>query len=286
MLFDMSSAFDTVDHSLLLLLLHERFAISHTALHWITSYLSGRTQTFNWDSNRSSPQPVCCGVPQGSVLGPLLFSVYTEELSEVFNQHGVHHHSYADDQQAYNSYSVKDIDDTRSKFSEVGTVVDNWCGGRRLQLNPDKTDLLWVASRYNMRKLNDRDLSVTYCNIIVSPSVTVRNLGVLFDGELIKHHIAKISSACFFQLRRLKQIRRRVGQSATIQLVLALIRSRIDYCNSLFAGLPASTLKPLQRVQNAAVRLVCRIGPREHVTPALAELHWLPISQRISTNSA
>ena len=93
----------------------------------------------------------------------------------------------------------------------------------------------------------------------------------------------KIAAATFFYLRLLRQIRRRVGTEVTIRLVLALITSRLDHCNSLLAGAPQSTLGVLHRVQNAAARLIFELGPRDHVTDSLIQLHWLPIRCMAST---
>ena len=88
------------------------------------------------------------------------------------------------------------------------------------------------------------------------------------DSELtMKKHVAKIAAACFYHIRRLRQVRRRIGQEVTQQLVLALIMSRMDYCNSVLAGLPTSTLQPLRSVQNAAARLVFGLSRPDHVTP-------------------
>ena len=102
------------------------------------------------------------------------------------------------------------------------------------------------------------------------------------DSELtIKGHVAKIAAACFYHIRRLRQVRHRVGQEVTQQLVLALIMSRLDCCNSVLAALPTSTLQPLQRVQNTAARLVFGSSRSDHVTPTLIQLHWLPVSYRI-----
>jgi len=97
----------------------------------------------------------------------------------------------------------------------------------------------------------------------------------------MKQHIAKVSAACFYHLRRLRQIRRRVGQAVVTRLVLAMITSRLDYCNSVLAGLPQSTLEPLQKVQNCAARLTFNLNHHDHITPCLIQLHWLPVRARV-----
>src|SRR5664279_1116877 len=117
---------------------------------------------------------------------------------------------------------------------------------------------------------------------VVHPTDLVRDLGVVFDSELgVKQHVAKVASTCFYQLRRLRQVRHLIGQEITTQLVHAFVLSRVDYGNSTLAGLPKSTTAPLQRVQNAAARLILDLKMRDHVTPALRQLHWLPVHLRI-----
>ena len=102
------------------------------------------------------------------------------------------------------------------------------------------------------------------------------------DSELtMKEHIAKIAAACFYHIRRLRQVCRRIVREVTQQLILALIMSRLDYCNSVLAALPTSTLQPLQHVQNAAARLVFGLSRSDHVMPTLIQLNWLPVSYRI-----
>ena len=100
--------------------------------------------------------------------------------------------------------------------------------------------------------------------------------------ESMKRHISKTAAACFYNLRRLRQIRRRVGTEITICLAQALVISRLDYCNASFAGLPTSSLRPFQRVQNAAAGLIFDLRKTDHVT----QLHWLPYTGAFSTNSA
>jgi hypothetical protein len=106
-------------------------------------------------------------------------------------------------------------------------------------------------------------------NDVISPASSVRDLGVLGLISKVVH------------LRRLKTIRRVIGEKMTASLVMAFVSSRLDYCNSILAGLPKSSIMPLQRVQNSAARLIRALGPRDHVTPSLRDLHWLPLEQRI-----
>ena len=103
------------------------------------------------------------------------------------------------------------------------------------------------------------------------------------DSELsMKHHVIKIASACFYHIRRLRNIRHHVSKEVLKQLVTSIVLSRLDYCNAILAGLPALTLMPLQRAQNAAARLVLGLDRRSSITTALRDLHWLPVKHRIT----
>ena len=115
------------------------------------------------------------------------------------------------------------------------------------------------------------------------PVEYVRDIGVILDNQLsMRNHICQVVSTCFFHLRRLRQLRARLSREQRQRLVSAIILSRVDYCNVVLAGLPASSLAPLQRVLNAAARFVADLHPRDHVTGTLRDLHWLPIKTRIT----
>ena len=179
---------------------------------------------------------------------------------------------------------VSDSKSVISSFKNTITDVSNWCSSRRLQLNRQKTELIWFGSSANLSRLDPTDKTILIDSATtIQSSQVVLNLGVFFDNELNMHnHISHVTRSCFYQLRRLKSIRHHLGPDVTKCLVCSFILTRIDYCNSLFACLPASTLAPLQRVQNAAARLVLNLKSYDHITPALIELHWLPIKHRIS----
>ncbi len=119
-------------------------------------------------------------------------------------------------------------------------------------------------------------------SLTITPSASVRNLGVIFDGQLtFKEHIAKTARSCRFALHNIRKIRPFLTEHAAQLLVQALVISRLDYCNALLAGLPSNTIKPLQMIQNAAEWLVFNEPKRAHVTPLFVSLHWLPVAARI-----
>jgi len=118
---------------------------------------------------------------------------------------------------------------------------------------------------------------------VICPVKSIRDLGIYLDSELtMKTHILKVVSSFYHQLRRIRQVHQFIGQNITQQLVSAFIYSRLDYCNSLLSHLPQSTIQPLQHVTNAAVRVIVNLSLSDHVKPALKQLHWLPVEQRIT----
>jgi len=159
-------------------------------------------------------------------------------VTEVFDRQSVQFHLFADDKQSYVSGRVCEVDDIRRRLADCAEEVAAWCASHRLQLNASKTVLIWFGSRTNLGKLSTHDLSINIGSEIIKPVSCVRDLGFHFDDELrMKQHINTIARTCFYHLQRLRQIRRRAGQEVTVRLVLALVMSRTDFCNALFAGL-------------------------------------------------
>ena len=189
---------------------------------------------------------------------------------------------YADDKQLYASALPRNTDAIRGQLENCIDDVYDSCASRRLQINKEKTELIWFGTGCNLQKLSSSDITLTVGDSTIQPTECVRDLGVLLDSELnLQRHIAKVTSVGFYHLRRLKQLRTVLGENITKQLVCSLILSRIDYCNTVLAGLPANTIAPLQRLQNAAARIVFRLGPHDHISTSLQQLHWLPVSFRI-----
>ena len=137
-------------------------------------------------------------------------------------------------------------------------AIHDWCRARKLQLNPDKTEFIWFGSKHLLQKIPPEKSSILVCGVQVSPVSCVRNLGVLLDSQLdMKSHIYSIVSDGFYHLRRLRQLRRILSRDLRQRLVSALILSRIDYCNAVLVGLPASSLKSLQRTDQSSCPLCC-----------------------------
>ena len=149
-----------------------------------------------------------------------------------------------------------------------------------LKLNENKTEILIIGTPHNTKRAITP--TITICNQNVTPSNTIRNLGLTMDSTLsLDHHISNIRKACYLQLRKISIIRKYLTTETTVRLVCSLVLPRLDYCNALFAGLQEYKLKQLQQIQNHAARVVNKISKKLHITPTLKELHWLPVDARI-----
>lgn len=282
LLLDMSSAFDTVDHDLLLARLSSRFGIKNQVLKWFESYLRDRTQFVVIDGVKSDVKELQCGVPQGSVLGPMLYLLYTAPLGDIIKRHGLSYHLYADDTQLYFAFKPTPTEQQASieRIEACVCEIDSWMVSNKLKLNREKTELLVLSARHRPRPLIE---SVQVANEQILPSVSARNIGVIFDQDMfLEQHVADICKVCFYHLRNIARIRDYLSLPDTETLVHAFITTKLDSCNSLLVGLPKSLLDRLQSVQNSAARLITRSKKYEHISPVMKQLHWLPVSSRIT----
>ena len=276
MLLDATAAFDTVDHAILLHRLETYLGITGTALEWFRSYLAGRSQTVIIEGSSSTKRTLHYGVPQGSVVGPFLFVVYTLPLGAIMRKYGVYFHIYADDTQLYISFKIRDPNPTNEKLENLVKEIQQWFTINFLKLNGPKTDMMiaYVKHRppvyFPPIRVDDE---------YITASDTVRNLGVLFDSTMsMDAQIKAVTSVSFATLRDMYKARDCLTTDATKALVQAFVTSRLDYCNFLYYGLPQKQTKKLQAVQNTSARLISRTLKYDHITPVLKELHWLPIS--------
>ena len=280
-LLDLSAAFDTIDHTILLERLQSHTGICGKAFDWFKSYMQGRKQSVLIDHTASSMWELLFGVPQGSVLGPLLFIIYTSPLGQLLRNLGISYHLYADDTQLYLTFDLENASDRIKTIEKAVLLIKDWMAKNFLCLNDDKTEVLVIASQSTLSKLTVPSVSIG--DETISPAKYVRNIGFYFDETMnLQKQISVTCKSAWFHLRNIGKISQYLDKQSTERLIHAFITSKLDVNNSLLYGLPDTLLQRLQRVQNTAARLLTRIKKTDHITPILRELHWLPISHRIS----
>ena len=277
-LLDFSAAFDTINHEILYKKLNNHFGIRGTALKWIKSFLSERLVKVKINQSFSSGRLWKHGVPQGSVLGPLLFCLYIQEIEEIINKYGLQFHIYADDIQIFCPLT--------SGSPELNILynclrdIRSWTSKNSLKLNDLKTKFIEIKTRHSNIFLG----TFTILDKSFQCNSFAKNLGVLIDENLsFNNQINDVCRIGFTFIRQLWRISSKI-RSVTLktQLVYSCILSKTDYCNSLYLNLPLKQIKKLQRLLNAALRFIFNIRQRKFSsTTYLKKAHILPINLRI-----
>ena len=280
---DLSSAFDTLDHPTLIEILSSHLGISGTALYWFRSYLENRSTIVLFNGNYSESKPLKYGVPQGSVLGPLLFRIYLLPLLCLLKQLGLSFHIYADDTQIYICCSLDDYMVTLNYIKSCYTQISYLLSKLFLKLNDSKTEIILIGKKNIVDTCKSHTFNIEFNNSIITFSSFIKNLGVTFDENLtFEKHIKTIANNAMLRLRVLRRVRSHFDKSSFEIIVHSVITSRLDYCNSLLSGMPTCSIRYLQLVQNYAARSILNKNKFCHVTPLLFKLHWLPIKCRIN----
>ena len=181
-LLDLSAAFDTIDHNILLQRVNTEYGVRGVALDWFRSYLSDGTQAVKIKTSFSSASKLLFGVPQSSVLGPTLFSLYSSSIADIARKHGLSVHLYADDTQIYIMFNQDDTVNAISRIEACVAEIKSWMITNKLMFNGDKTVIfVFSAPRYSV------SCDVDHINIDghdIAQAKTVKNLGVIFDDKL------------------------------------------------------------------------------------------------------
>jgi Reverse transcriptase (RNA-dependent DNA polymerase) len=281
---DLSAAFNTVDHEILLRRLDLSYDLSGTPLHWFEPYLVGQSQQLRIGST-SLLSTVICGVPVGSVLGPMLFLLYSAGLLWLGERFNHQSHLYVDDTQIYGFCAPSETQALQNRHSACVDRVAEWMRSNRLQFNSLKTEVLWAATSRRLHQLPQSPLRVD--TDLVTSTAVVRNLGLSIDADVsIRTHVMRTVSSCFAVMRQLRSIRRSVSTTVLQSQISSLVLCRLGYEIAALAGIPGRLTRRFQSVMNAAARMIYSTSRYEHISLLLSQLHWLKARERIDLKLA
>ena len=261
-LLDLSKAFDSIDHSLLLTML-STLGLSNVSLERFKSYLSLLSET----------RMMAQGVPQGSTLGPALFNIYINDLPHILNSCSLE--SYVDNSKLYLSFSVKDTEDTAAHLTGDLQRIAVWGSFHSLLIHPDKKKLLLLGTRQMRNRLPD-SFHITLLGKEISLVPSARDLVVEIFLSY-DEHITSVVSKCiasFCQINRVKHI---LDKQSLITVIDALVFSRFYYCSSASSNTSKKNIVKQRNVQNFAARIITYTSKFDHIMPAIKQLNCLPV---------
>lgn len=270
---DLRKAFDSICHETLLSKL-KSLGCSSRALAWFRSYLTDRQQTTRIGTSVSSPLTVTHGVPQGSILGPILFSLYMNDLPKAISNCKIE--SYVDDTKLYISFTLKDQDSAIIHLQQDLSRFAEWCCANHLLINPTKTKIMLFGTRQNLSRFND--FRVTFLEQVLTPVKCCKDLGITLDGYLsFDDHITSLSSSLLGKLCQINRVRHLFSKRVLNVIINSLVFSQLFYCSTVWSGTTIQNIQKLQLVQNFAARILTETRKYDHISPVLENLGWLPI---------
>jgi hypothetical protein len=202
-------------------------------------------------------------------------------VARVAQNFGIGCYQYADDSQLLVSFDQDDAKNKLSSLADCTNALREWFMSNGLALNPDKSNAILLGTTARKRQLNI-ETNVTIAGAKIELSSSLKILGVHFDSNLdFNIHVNKVCQAAYYHIKAIRRIRPMLTVKIANELASAVVTSRLDYCNAVLSGLSDYNVAKLQRVQNTLARIVAQVSRREHITPVMADLHWLPVSSRI-----
>lgn len=277
-LLDFSNAFNAVDFELLLAVL-QSINVATDVSDWFRSYLFGRRQSVHINNQSSSYLPLTTGVPQGSVLSPLLFSIFINTIPKILSSS---FHLYADDLQVYVTCTAHDIDDAIARLNQDLLNISNWCKAYGLHVNPAKSQAIIIGSTFQLSKLNRSKLpAILYDNVSLTLCSHVKNLGLLIDSNLSwSVQVAEVSRKIFATISSFKRLKHLLPVKTKICLAQSLLLPILDYADCSYTDLTEEQLNKLERLQNVCIKFIFALRKFDHVSEYRDQLKWLTIRHR------
>ena len=233
--------------------------MSGKALDWFKSHLAGRSQRIKLDNCLSSRSDLSFGVPRGSVLGPLLFTVHTTPLSSLISGHATPHQLYANDSQLYVSFSSGDSAAALNDLQSCLTYVQSWMSTNKLKLKTETKKKFLLIGNERQRNKYLSMFPIELLSVKSYPAKSARNLGMIFDKYFnFRSHTSAMCCSCMYHIRDLRRIRHHLDLDSAKVLANALVPSRLDYYNSVLSGIAETDLTKFQRVLNRLARVVTK----------------------------
>ena len=253
--------------------------LSFSSIEWFKSYFSSRYQVVKIQASISDQLHFTGGIPQWSILGPLLFSIYTNDLALVPKHCSLQ--SYVDDTKLLLNFRLKDQQDTVSKMSEDLQRICQWTFTNKLLLNPDKTKLVVFGSR------PFEGLHLSLLGKELTPAKSAKNLGVILDPNLTyEDHTTKTVSTCMSGLGQINRVKHVLDMDTLTIVVNCVVFSKHFYCSYVWINTTESNLDKVQKVQNFACRIISGVKKFDYITPVLRVMQWLPIRQQLYYRNA
>ena len=280
---DLSAAFDTVNHDILLSILRNKYGINGKALKQFDEYLRPRSFKVAVNGVYSKERNLEVSVPQGSCAGANIFNLYCSPLQDIVPE-DLQLSGFADDHSIRKAFKAGNTNAERETITKLETCllsIKKWMDKAQLKMNPAKTEFIYFGHSRQLPKCTINSIYVA--GDLILRSDEIRYLGVWLNSTLnFKTHAVKKCKAAMANFIRIRTIHHLLTDEATSSLLLSLCVAHLDYCNSALYGLPDVTINRMQKVQNMCTRLVLRKSKWDSARTCLAKLHWLPIRQRIS----
>ena len=282
MMLDLSAAFDTVDHDLLIKILRHEIGLGGKVLQWFTSFLKGRSQRVRLGTFTSEEILIKFGVPQGSVLGPVLFNIYLRSIYKYVQKIGFQILGYADDHQIAKKFKPSSQNIVLTyELKKCFYRIKDWMNNYFLQMNDMKTQMILFGPPKVLHDIQIRGINIEPDTTIRFIS-SVKNLGIYLDSHLtLNKQITEVKKKCFLTIRNIRKIRFLLSPDQVKTIVNSLVISCLDYCNSLYFGISEKLLLQLQLIQNACAKAVTGKYKYDHLDDDLKTLHWLNVRKRV-----